>query len=400
MNFVLYNQDLSEPVATMMTAVDIHKGFNKVEHQQIITILSDEMQVPNWLLKIIANYLSSRKLTVRYRSHISSSRSMPGGTAAGTVLGLNFFLVLFNGAGPAANTTNIGQQITQPIRKRKPIDRTKVKWVDDVTLCTALNLKAALVPEDRPVPRPLPYHSRTEHRLPREANQMQTELDNLSRYTDSHRMAISKNKTKTMLCNTRIKWDFIPELKLGNDDIEVVQEMKIVGFVMRSDMRTCSNTEYLVKKAYKRMWLVRRLKGLGASRVQLVDALQKQVLSVLWLGAPAWFCQITEQERKDIDRVAKVGLRIIFGEFCGGFENALQAAQIRKPTEQLALMNERFAAKNAKSSKFSKWFQPAARKTTNTRSIKNSHIYENVPARTARYRQSPIPYLTNSINTK
>ena len=153
--------------------------------------------------------------------------------------------------------------------------------------------------------------------------------------------------------------------------------MKIVGFVMRSDMRTCSNTEYLVRKAYKRMWLVRRLKGLGASRFQLVDALQKQVLSVLWLGAPAWFCQTTQQERKDIDRVAKVGLRIIFGEFYGGF-----------------------AAKNARSSKFSKWFQPAARKTTNTRSVKNSQIYENVPARTARYGQSPIPYLTNIINTK
>ena len=110
----------------MMTAVDIHKGFNKVEHNKIITILSDDMQVPNWLLKIIASYLSSRKLTVRYISHISTSRSMPGGTAAGTVLGLNFFLVLFNGAGPAANTTNIGQQITQLISKRKPIDKTKV----------------------------------------------------------------------------------------------------------------------------------------------------------------------------------------------------------------------------------------------------------------------------------
>ena len=40
-------------------------------------------------------------------------------------------------------------------------------------------------------------------------------------------MAISKSKTKTMLCNTRIKWDFIPELKLDNDDIEVAQQIKL-----------------------------------------------------------------------------------------------------------------------------------------------------------------------------
>ena len=400
MNFVLFNQDLSVPVATMITAIDIHKGFNKVEHKKIITILADDMKVPNWLLKIISSYLSSRKLTVRYRNHTSTSRQMPGGTAAGTLLGLNFFLVLFNGAGPAANITTIGQQLTQPKGKRKPIAKTKVKWVDDITLCTALDLKAALVPEDRPVPRPRPYHARTEHRLPREANQMQSVIDDLCRYTDSHHMAISKNKTKTMLCNSRKKWDFIPELKLDNDDIEVVEEMKIVGFIMRSDMRTSSNTEYLVRKAYKRMWLVRRLKGLGASTSQLVDALQKQVLSVLWLGAPAWFCQTTEQERKDINRVAKVGLRIIFGGSYSGFENALLAAQMRKPTEQLAGMTERFAAKAASSSKFSKWFQPEKKKTIGTRNSKYSQKYENVPARIARYGQSPIPHLTNIINSK
>jgi hypothetical protein len=127
---------------------------------------------------------------------------------------------------------------------------------------------------------------------------MQDDLDDLCNYTDSHRMAISKSKTKAMLCNSRTKWDFIPELKLQEDDIQVVQEMKIVGYVMRSDMRTCSNTEYLVKKAFKRMWLICRLKVLGANRTQLIDALQKQVLSVLWLGAPAWFCQTTEQEKK------------------------------------------------------------------------------------------------------
>ena len=149
---------------------------------------------------------------------------------------------------------------------------------------------------------------------------------------------------------------------------------------MRSDMRTCSNTEYLVKKAFKRMWLIRRLKSLKANKGRLIDVLQKQVLSVLWLRAPAWFCQTTEQERKDIDRVAKVGLRIIFGEAYCGFENCLAAANMLRPTEQLANMTSKFAAKSASHSKFSQWFEPAARKTINTRSSKNIQKFERVPA--------------------
>ena len=76
---------------------------------------------------------------------------MPGGLGAGTILGLNLFSILFNGAGPTTNKLTIGQQISQPFNRREPIKKCKVKWIDDVTLATALDLKTALVPEDRPV---------------------------------------------------------------------------------------------------------------------------------------------------------------------------------------------------------------------------------------------------------
>ena len=90
-----------------------------------------------------------------------------------------------------------------------------------------------------------------------------------------------------MLCNSWVKWNFVPKLTIDNNNIEVVEEMKIVEYVMRSDMRTSSKTAYLTAKVYNRMWFIRRLKPLGARKTQLLDALQKQVVSVLWL--PAWF---------------------------------------------------------------------------------------------------------------
>ena len=126
MNFVPYNQDLSEPVSTILTAVDIHKGFYKIEHIKIIRILREEMKVPGWLLKIVASYLSSQKLRIRYRRETSTSRPMAWGTAAETILGLTFFLVIFNGAGPATNCVSIGKQISQPRKKRKLIQKAKV----------------------------------------------------------------------------------------------------------------------------------------------------------------------------------------------------------------------------------------------------------------------------------
>ena len=200
-----------------------------------------------------------------------------------------------------------------------------------------------------------------------------------------------------MFCNSRTKWDVVPELSLnGRDNIDIVDEMKIVGFVMRSDMKTISNTNYLTTKACKRMWLIRRLKTLGASISQLVDSLQKQVLSVLWLGAPAWSCQLTLGEKKDFDRVAKVGLKIIFGVNYIGFENALQRANILKPTDQFIKMTKQFAIKSSKHPKFTKWFVPKQNTSLCTRSKKPR--FTPVPYRTKRYAKSPVPQRTSILN--
>ena len=63
-NFILYNQDLSKPLSTMFAGIDISKGFNKIDHSQLVSIL-DEMNVPGWLLRIVVSYLSGRSLTLR-----------------------------------------------------------------------------------------------------------------------------------------------------------------------------------------------------------------------------------------------------------------------------------------------------------------------------------------------
>ena len=398
MNFILYNQDLSEPLATILTAVDIHKGFNKIDHSITITKISD-LQVPGWLLKIVCSYLTNRTISIRYRNQTSEIRKMPGGTAAGTILGLELFLVMFSDAGPAANVVSIGQQITQPLASRKPIKQTKVKWIDDVTICTSVDLKNSVVPEDRVVPRPVPYHGRTGHRLPPGANTLQQEMARLQKFTIDNKMAINRGKTKCIIANSRRKWDVMPEISLGEgENVEVVEQLKIVGYIFRSDMKTSANTDYIVKKAYARLWVIRRLKALGASHVDLLDVLQKQVLSTLYLGAPAWWCQVTDSEKTDLNRVHRCALHIIYGDEYISFSHSLARAKMLSVTDQLQKMTQTFADKTAKHPKFSQWYRPTQIQNVATRS--NKPKFQPVPARTTRFSESPIPHLTALLNSK
>ena len=97
-NFVLYNQDMSSPCAVLALMVDFKKAFNRLNHNKLVTLLSD-MGVPGWLLKIIMGFLSDRELILWYKGAKSEKKSLPGGSPQGTRLGMFLFLIMINFAG-------------------------------------------------------------------------------------------------------------------------------------------------------------------------------------------------------------------------------------------------------------------------------------------------------------
>ena len=60
-----------------------------------------------------------------------------------------------------------------------------------------------------------------------------------------------------------------------------MEELKFLGAIVRPDFKWSSNTEYIVRKAYRRL---RRMKNLGVTEKGLLDTYKKQVRSVLELA--------------------------------------------------------------------------------------------------------------------
>ena len=76
------------------------------------------------------------------------------------------------------------------------------------------------------------------------------------------------------------------------------------------------------------MWVIRRLKTLGADEKELLDVLCAQVLSVLNFASPAWSTQITAVENTRIESVLKTGLYLVYGERYGSFSLGLAEANM------------------------------------------------------------------------
>ena len=123
------------------------------------------------------------------------------------------------------------------------------------------------------------------HFIPSDNLETQKMLNELTEYTNEHEMIINKRKTKAILFNRARNYDFMPHLTIeGSEPLDVVEEIKLLGVVISSDLKWRSNTTSMVKKAFTRLWILRRLKLLSASSDELLDVYQKQVRCIVWTG--------------------------------------------------------------------------------------------------------------------
>ena len=392
-NFILANQENKSPTAILACMVDFSKAFNRQNHNILVTKLSD-LGVPAWLLRIVMAFLKNRSMIVRFKGASSSQKYLPGGGPQGTLLGLLLFLVLINDVGFENQKNNAGE-LAASKKNMKEANMIHLKYVDDLLLAEAVDLKSKLVPSEEDRPRPDCYHARTGQKLPTDNSHVQNQLLKTQSYAIDNEMKINTSKTKAMLFNPARSMDCMPQLNLDGQEIDLVEEMRVLGLVIRSDLKWSSNTHNMVVKGFKRIWMLRRLKQLGAKRDELLDVYIKQVRSVMELAVPVWHSSITLEEKCDIERIQRAALHIILGDEYISYRDALETVNLKSLEDRRVKLCTKFANKAAKNNKFKNWFKINAR-WDRTRTVQPKFC--PVWARTTRYQKSPLSYLTSILN--
>ena len=293
------------------------------------------MGVPGWLLKLVIAFLSDRKMLVRYKGQQSSIKSVPGGGPQGTLLALLLFLVLINDLGFEGQVNNAGDIITSK-RNMKIANQIHLKYVDDMTLAEAVDLPKQLVsvPASQR-PQPDNYHARTGHSLPMTSSKVFQQLVKTKEYAEQNSMKINYKKTKVMIFNPCTKTDFMPELILDDHELEVVDEIRLLGVIIRSDLKWIANTANIVSKA------------------------------------------------------------IILGSEYLSYRSALRSLNLETLESRRVKLTLKFGLKSEKHEKFKKWFTPAT-KAYSTRLEKFK--YCSVRAKHTRFQKSPLSFLTKLLN--
>ena len=393
-NFILYNQDAREPTAVLACLVDFAKAFNRQDHNILVTKLSD-MGVPAWLLRIVISFLKDRKMIVRYKGKASNPKWLPGGGPQGTLLGLLLFLVLINDVGFPNQTQNLGEVIT--CKKRiASMNEIHLKYVDDLSIAETIKMKEMLNFADvQDRPQPDHFHSQTGHTLKPEQSRVYNQLDQISQYATENGMRLNYKKTKFILFNPCVSKDFLPNFELDGHEIEHVDEVRLLGLVLRSDLSWCSNTESLVERCNKKLWFLRRLKSLGACMQDILDLYEEHVRCILEYAAPVWHSSLKGEDRLKLERVQKSALHIILGERYQSYTSALKMTGTKTLFERRRLLCLKFARKSLKSNKFKTWFKP---NTNDLATRQEQSKFCEVYSRLDRFEKSPISYLTQLLN--
>lgn len=98
--------------------------------------------------------------------------------------------------------------VTKSFKRKKSIEQIRVKYVDDMGLLRAVNLKENLI-YCKDFERPLSYHNWTQHFLPRELNKLQDDLEKLVSFSTDHDMKINGLKSSAMIFNKSISMTFL-----------------------------------------------------------------------------------------------------------------------------------------------------------------------------------------------
>ena len=114
---------------------------------------------------------------------------------------------------------------------------------------------------------------------------------------------MNTEKSKYMIFNFSKKHKFNTRLHLEGTVLDQVCETRLLGLILRDDLSWKSNTDSIIKKAYKRMIL---LKNLFAFNVPMEDMIEIYILyirSVVEQSAVVWHSSLTGGEQLDLERL-------------------------------------------------------------------------------------------------
>ena len=200
-----------------------------------------------------------------------------------------------------------------------------------------------------------------------------------------------------MIFNFTENYKFTTRLQMNNENIEVVKQAKLLGVIISDDLKWDENTKYLVKKAYSRMELLRKVASFTNSLEDKKNIYVLFIRSILEQASVVWSSSLSLENSDDLERVQKSAVRIILGKDFIDYEKALEKVDLESLKERRQTLSKKFAKKCLENEKTSDMFQ--VREKIHAMNVRKEEHFKVNFANTKRLKISAIPSMQRILNT-
>ena len=367
----------NEANAVIVQLIDWQSAFDRQCH--VLGVKSFlENGVRKSIIPLLINYFQNRQMTVKWKGNFSHLRPLPGGGAQGGALGGLEYL----------SQTNRNVDFMD--------DDMKYKFIDDLSLLEVINLVMCGISSynfKNHVASDIGIHGKY---LPNTNFESQHYLDKISDWTGSMKMTLNEEKCKYMVFNYTRKHQFSTRLFLNQKKLVEIDECRLLGVTLTNKLSFEKNTEKIVKNAYSRMVMLRKLSEFCVPIEDMLNIYVLYIRSAAEQSCVVWHSSLTEEGHTELERIQKVALRIILQDQYESYENALQLTKLQTLRTRRKALCLRFAQSCVKSENH-KDMLPVNNKIVNTRPHEKYFV---TPAKTSRLACSAIPYMQRLLNEK
>jgi hypothetical protein len=221
-------------------------------------------------------------------------------------------------------------------------------------------------------------------------------LNQLNEWSEKQKMKINQKKTKAMVFNFTNDFKFTTRLQLRGENVEIVNQMKILGTIINQNLSWDENCQHLIKKVNARMQLLRNLKSFGASHEEMVHLWTVFCRSILEQSSAVWHSSLTQENADDLERTQKSFCKLVLKEKYLSYDNALLKLNMETLKERRTILQLKFAVSGIKHDKLNDLL-PIKDKSHEMKTRKYEH-YQVDFANTERLKKSSIISMQTQLN--
>ena len=374
-NHILTNLDKSESKSEVNAIITHLVDWNQAFDRQCPKLGINsfiENGVRKSLIPVLINYFQDRRMTVKWHSKYSSVRKLPGGGPQGCYLGGLEYSSQSNDSGKFVSSDN------------------RYKFVDDLSLLEVINLLTVGLASYNFKNHVASDIAIGDSYLPPSNVQSQKYLNTIQEWTDGKKMKLNEQKTKVMIFNYTNNYQFSTRLYLQSELLEIVQSTKLLGTIVTQDLTWWENTNYLTRKGYQRLQLLKKLYDFNVPTSDLVLIYTLYVRSILEFNSCVWHFNLTKAQEEDLERVQKVACKIILKDQYQSYENALTHLKLENLIIRRRRLCKKFAFNSLKHDKAKDMFPRDY--------SRNKNVYKLYCTRHSRLLNSAIPQMQRLLN--